>query len=271
MNNTVRRPKITVSADGTGLVSQAGGLLLAEALRVTGLRGGLSEGLGRWRAPRAVHDPGKILADLVMTVGLGGDCLADVAVLRAQPQLCGPVASDPVVSRLVATLAAEGPRALRAIRQARAVARERAWALAGDRAPGADGSLIPVDIDATIVLAHSEKEKAAPTWKKTFGFHPLAAFADHGAGAGGEPLAILLRSGNAGSNTAAEYIEVAKLALAQLPRKLRRRVLIRTDSGGGTHGFLTWLASPSRRLHYSVGMTITEDMQRAILALPGRV
>ena len=128
-----------------------------------------------------------------------------------------------------------------------------------------------MDIDATIVIAHSEKEKAAPTWKKTYGFHPLAAFADHSAGAGGEPLAILLRAGNAGSNTAAEHIEVAKLALAQLPRPARRRVLIRTDSGGGTHDFVTWLASPSRRLRYSVGMTITEDMQEAILAVPERV
>jgi hypothetical protein len=266
VNNTARRPKITVSADGTGLVPQAGGLLLAETLRVSGLGQGLSARLARWRAPRAVHDPGKILSDLVMTLGLGGDCLADVAVLRAQPELTGPVASDPVVSRLVSALAAEGPRALRAIRQARAAARERAWALAVGRAPGADGSLIAVDIDATIVLAHSEKEKAAPTWKKTYGFHPLAAFADHGTGAGGEALAILLRAGNAGSNTASEHIEVTALALAQLPR-----VLIRTDSGGGTHDFLTWLASPSRRLHYSVGMTITEEMQDAILALPERV
>ncbi len=271
MQNTPRRSKITVSADGKGLVSQAGVLLLAEAAGVTGLGQGLAGGLARWRASRAVHDPGKILTDLVMALALGGDCLADVAVLRAQPELAGPVASDPVISRLVAALAAEGPRALRAIRCARAAARERAWALAGDRAPGADGSLVTVDIDATIVLAHSEKEKAAPTWKKTFGFHPLAAFADHGAGAGGEALAILLRAGNAGSNTAAEHIEVTKLALAQLPRKLRRRVLIRTDSGGGTHEFLAWLASPGRRLHYSAGMTITEDMQDAILALPERV
>jgi Transposase DDE domain group 1 len=123
---------------------------------------------------------------------------------------------------------------LQAIGRARAVARVRAWALAGDRARGGDGALIPVDIDATIVLAHSEKEKAAPTWKKTYGFHPLAAFADHGDGAGGEALAILLRAGNAGSNTAAEHIEVTRLALAQLPRRARRRVLIRTDSGGGT-------------------------------------
>jgi Transposase DDE domain group 1 len=169
VQNSARRTKITVSADGTGLVSQAGVLLLAETLRVTGLGEGLAGALARWRAPRTVHDPGKILADLALALALGGDCLADVAVLRAQPQLAGPVASDPVVSRLVAALAAEGPRALRAIRTARGVARERAWALAGERCPGADGSLIPVDIDATIVIAHSEKEKAAPTWKKTYG------------------------------------------------------------------------------------------------------
>ncbi len=271
MNNTVRHPKITVSADGRGLVSQAGALLLAEAARVTGLGEGLWAGLARWRAPRAVHDPGKIITDLVMTLALGGDCLADIAVLRSQPELAGPVASDPVVSRLISALAADAPRALRAIRKARAAARERAWALAGERAPGADGSLIPVDIDATIVIAHSEKEKAAPTWKKTYGHHPLAAFADHGAAAAGEALTVMLRPGNAGSNTASEHIQVTGLALAQLPRRARRRVLIRTDSGGGTHDFLAWLTSPGRRLHYSVGMTITEDMHQAILAIPDRV
>ena len=271
MNNTARRPKITVSANGQGLVSQAGALLLAETLRVTGLGEGLTDGLARWRTPRAVHDPGKIIGDLAVTLALGGDCLADIAVLRAEPGLSGPVASDPVVSRLISTLAADAPRALRALRKARAAAREHAWSLAGDRAPGAGGSLIPVDIDATIVIAHSDKESAAPTWKKTYGFHPLAAFADHGPAAGGEALAIMLRPGNAGSNTAAEHIEVTRLALAQLPRRQRRRVLIRTDSGGGTHDFLAWLASPGRRLHYSVGMTITENMHQAILALPDRV
>jgi len=238
---------------------------------VTGLGRGLAGGLARWRGPRAVHDPGKILTDLVVALAVGGDCLADIAVLRCQPGLFGPVASDPVVSRLVSALAGDLPRALRMIRKARAAARERAWSLAGDRAPGTDGSLIPVDIDATIVVAHSEKEQAAATWKKTFGFHPLAAFADYGAGGSGEALTIMLRPGNAGSNTAAEHIEAARLALAQLPRRLRSRVLIRTDSGGGTHGFLTWVTSPGRRLHYSVGMTITEEMQEAILTLPDRI
>jgi hypothetical protein len=267
---TARHPKIMVSADGTGILSQAGGLLLTRALRVTGLDRGLDAALERWRPPRAVHGPGKILTDLTVALALGGDCLADVAMLRAQPELFGPVASDPVVSRLVGRLAADAPRALKAIRAARAAARVRAWDLAGDAAPGVGGALVTVDIDATIVTACSEKEQAMPTWKKTYGHHPLTAFADHGAQGAGEALAVLLRPGNAGPDTAAGHIEAARLALAQLPRHLRRRVLIRTDSGGGTHEFLDWLTRPGRRLAYSVGFTITEDVQEAILAIPDR-
>jgi hypothetical protein len=249
-------------------VSQAGAVLLWETMRVTGLGRGLSQGLARWRAPRAVHDPGKIVADLAAAVALGGDCLSDIAVLREQPALAGPVASDPVVSRLLRALADDGPRVLKAIRAARAAARERAWALAGDAAPGAGGGPVIIDLDATIVIAHSEKEQACPTWKKTFGHHPLTAWADHGADGNGEPLAICLRAGNAGSNTAADHIEAARLAIAQLPRHLRRKVLIRADSAGGTHEFLDWLTSGSRRLHYSVGMTITEAIQDAIGKVP---
>jgi hypothetical protein len=269
MQNTAgRRPEITVSADGTGIVSHAGGVLLTQALRATGLDQGLTAALGRWRPGRAVHDPGKIIADLAVTLALGGDCLADIGMLRAEPALFGPVASDPVVSRLVSRLAADAPRALKAIRSARAAARERAWELAGDAAPGADGGLVTVDIDATIVTSCSEKDQATPTWKKTYGFHPLTVFADHGPEGSGEPLAFLLRPGNAGSNTASEHIEATTLALAQLPRRLRRRVLIRADSGGGTHDFLKWLATPGRRLAYSVGFTITDDVQDAILNIP---
>jgi Transposase DDE domain group 1 len=166
VNNTVRRAKITVSADGSGIVSQAGAVLLTKTLSVTGLDQGLLAGLQRWRAPRAVHDLGKIVADLAIALALGGDCLADVAMLRAQPELFGHTASDPVVSRLVATLAADVPRALKAIRGARAAARQRAWELAGDAAPGADGTLITVDIDATIVTACSEKDQAARPGRK---------------------------------------------------------------------------------------------------------
>jgi hypothetical protein len=104
MQNTARRPKITVSDDGRGIVSRARGLLLTETARVTGLRAGLPAALGRWRPGRAVHDPGKIVLDLAVAVALGGDCLADIGMLRAEPALFGPVASDPVVSRLVTAL-----------------------------------------------------------------------------------------------------------------------------------------------------------------------
>ena len=114
------------------------------------------------------------------------------------------------------------------------------------------------------MIAHSEKEQAAPTWKKTFGHHPMTAWADHGETGNGEPLALVLRAGNAGSNTAADHIEAARLAIGQLPRHLRCTVLVRADSGGGTHEFLTWLTARSRRLHYSVGMTITDAIAGAI-------
>jgi hypothetical protein len=235
---------LVVSADGSGIVSHAGAVLVTEAARVTGLAGALSAALARWQAPRAVHDPGKIVLDLAVAVALGGDCLAGAGVLRAGPALFGPVACDPVISRLISRLAGDAPAALKAIANARAAARERAWQLAGADAPGAGGELIVVDIDATLVSAHSEKEQAAPTWKKGYGFHPLTVFADHGDGGNGEPLAIVLRPGNAGSNTAADHIEAVKLSSGQLPPGQRKRVLVRADSGGGTHDFLAWLTNP---------------------------
>lgn len=127
-----------------------------------------------------------------------------------------------------------------------------------------------MDLDGVLVLAHSEKQDATATWKKTFGHHPLMGFVDHGSGGSGEPVAGLLRPGNAGSNTAADHITTAQLALAQLPRKYRRgrQTLIRTDSGGGTHEFVAWLAQRGRWLSYSVGMTITDAIHEAVLRVP---
>jgi beta-phosphoglucomutase-like phosphatase (HAD superfamily) len=135
--------------------------------------------------------------------------------------------------------------------------------LAGQNAPDADGQVI-VDLDGVLVIAHSDKEEAAATWKKTYGHHPLTAFVDHGPGGTGEPVAAPLRLGNAGSNRAAGHITTAQLALAQLPKHYRRgrQTLIRTDSAGGTHDFVSWLATRGRWLSYSVGMVITEAIQR---------
>ncbi|WP_037603312.1 IS1380 family transposase [Streptacidiphilus rugosus] len=262
-------PRVRVRGDGEGAVSQAGGVLLVEAARRVGLDAGLSKALAPWRKPRTVHDPGKVLLDLALAVAFGGDCLSDIGVLRAEPAVFGPVASDPTVSRLVEALAAAGPRALEAIRQARSDVRQRVWKLAGNAAPDFGGEVI-VDIDGVLVLAHSEKQDAAATWKKTFGHHPLVAFVDHGREGSGEPVAGLLRPGNAGSNTAADHITVTRQALSQLPKKYRRgrRTLIRTDSAGGTHEFLNWLTRRGRWLSYSVGMGITDAVHQAVLLVP---
>jgi hypothetical protein len=262
-------PRARVEGGGHRVVSQAGAVLLVETVRKSGLDDAISAALTPWRKPRAVHDPGKILLDVALATALGGDCLADVGVLRAEPEVFGPVASDPTVSRLIDALAAAGPKALTAIRSARAEARRRVWELAGASGPAAAGSVI-VDIDGVLVLAHSEKQDATATWKKTFGHHPLVAFIDHGQAGSGEPVAAVLRPGNAGSNTASDHITTTRLALAQLPRALRRghQTLIRTDSAGGTHAFLDWLSKPGRWLSYSVGMTITDAIHHAVLKIP---
>jgi hypothetical protein len=147
--------------------------------------------------------------------------------------------------------------------------REHVWTLAGQAAPDADGQ-VTVDLDGVLVIAHSEKQDAAAAWKKTFGHHPLAWFVDHGRGGSGEPVAGLLRPGNAGSDTAADHIEAAGLALRQLPKKYRRgrRTLIRTDSGGDTHEFVNWLSARGRWLSCSVGMTITDAIRQTVLKVP---
>jgi len=208
-------------------VSQAGAITLLRTAEKTGLTAGLSAALSPWRKPLATHDPGKIVLDLAVAVALGGDCLADVALLREEPSVFGSVASDPTVSRLFTSLAADAPTALRAINTARAAARQVAWAHAGAHAPDHDISAknpLIIDLDATLVTAHSEKEHAAPTYKKGFGHHPFCAFVDHGQAGTGEPLALALRPGNAGSNTTTDHISIIAEALAQLPFPTAGRV-----------------------------------------------
>ncbi len=164
-------PRVRVLGDGRQVVSQAGAVLLLDTVCKTGLDRAISAALTPWRKPRAVHDPGKILLDLALAVALGGGCLADVAMLRCEPAVFGPVASDPTVSRLIDTLAGSGERALQAIRSAWAEVRNRVWLLAGNKAPDADRQ-VTVDLDGVLVIAHSDKQDAAATWKKTYGHPP---------------------------------------------------------------------------------------------------
>ncbi len=267
-------PSLTVDTTAKRVVSQAGAVLLVATAGKVGLDRALSAALAPWRKRWAVLDPGKILLDLAVSVAIGGDCLADIALLRAEPAVFGRVASDPTVSRLVDALAATPGAALAAIDQARAVVRQRVWKLAGRDAPDFEVSKdrpLVIDLDATLITAHSDKELAAPTFKRGFGFHPLGSWVDHGPDGTGEPLSMMLRKGNAGSNTAVDHIQVTKDALRQLPfhrrgGRLGRKVLIRTDGGGGTHEFLRWLSSQG--LSYSIGFGLSEDMAAKIDQLP---
>jgi hypothetical protein len=269
-------PRVRVDGAGRGVVSQAGGTLLTATIRASGLDRALSAGLARWRRPTAVHDPAKVLLDLAVALGLGGDCLADIALLRAEPGVFGLVASDPTVSRTIDALAADAPAALKAICAARAAARERAWGLAGEHAPDAGitaASPLVIDIDATLVTAHSDKELARPTFKRGYGHHPLWAFADHGAEGTGEPLAVMLRAGNAGSNTAAGHVGVIREALRQLPsrtagtsRRPGRKVLIRIDGAGATHEAVDYIAA--RRMSYSVGFPLPDNVPELLNLIP---
>ncbi len=265
-------PRVRPDTCGAGIVSQAGAVALVETIRAAGLDTSLSRALAQWRKPLARHDPGKVIADLAMALALGGDCLADVAVLRAEPGVFGQVASDPTVSRMIDALATDARLALAAIETARAAARARVWQLSGEHAPDYEASAeraLVVDVDATLVTAHSPKEQAAPTFKRGFGFHPIWAFADHGQDGTGEPLAFLLRKGNAGSNTATDHIAVVKAALAQLPRsgtRPGRRVLIRADGAGSTHEFLNWLVG--QRLSYSIGFSLPATVTGILATIP---
>ncbi|WP_066913280.1 IS1380 family transposase [Millisia brevis] len=268
-------PSLSVDGSGTGVVSHAGATVLLGTAEKTGLAGGLSAALRPWRKRLSIHDPGKIIGDLAVAIALGGDCLADINQVRTQPAMFGRVASDPTVSRLIAALAADAPAALTAINTARAATRRVAWRVAGRSAPdhGADtNNPVIVDIDATLVTAHSDKQHAGPTYKRGFGFHPICAFVDHGAAGTGEPLAILLRPGNAGANTATDHITVLRQALVQLPSvtgyRVGKKVLIRADSAGGTHDFLDHLHK--RRLTYSVGFGLSETSAVAVDRLPAR-
>ena len=254
---------VRVEAGRESLISSAGAALLLQTAQVSGLAAGLSEGLSSWRTRRSLHDPGKTVVDLAVAIALGGDCLADAAVVRAQPELFGNVASDPTISRLIDVLADDLLAAVTAIRAARGAARHTVW---GHQLAIPASRPVIVDLDATLVGAHSEKQGATATFKRGFGFHPMLAFVDHGAGGTGEPLAAMLRPGKANANDAGDQIAVLDAALAQLPQPVRSRVLVRGDTGSGVKEFVWHIHDLG--LQYSVGVYGRQPILDALGALP---
>ena len=250
---------VDVAADGEGLVSHAGAGLLAEVADRVGLTRELSGALAGVRERRGRHEPGRVIRDLAVMLADGGDCLSDLRAVRDQEPLFGSVASDSTAFRLLDRIAGD-PGLLDAIRNARARARERAWEL------GVRPERIVIDIDATLIGAHTEKEGAAVNFKGTFGFHPLLAYLDQSR----EALAGVLRPGNAPAHGAQAQIEVLEQALEQLPRDvvsdLDAEIVMRIDSAGAASELCQ--TAQDAKIAFLVGFDMFTAVQTAILSLP---
>jgi hypothetical protein len=262
---------LKVAADGKALVGHAGVVLPRRAADVVGLTSGLSAALASPdRSPG--WDRGRVLVDLACAITLGAASLVDIEVLMHQALLYD-APSDATVRRALDEI---DDKAVRRIARARRDARGRAWSLLAARPEGfpqvevagrvLDGWLV-LDADGTIITAPSNKEGAAGTWKGSFGHHPLGTwFANTG-----EAPAWLLRSGNAGSNTAVDHVTVLKQAIAAIPVGFGGKILIRIDGAGAPHELMKQMSSWSngrRTVRFVCGWTITDADEEAIKKLP---
>jgi hypothetical protein len=206
---------------------------------------------------RSGHDPGRVVRDLAVMLADGGECLSDLGGLRDQLRLFGEVASDSTAYRMVERIASD-PRLLDGLRAAHAIARSRAWEL------GVKPERATLELDATLVTSHSDKEGAAGNFKGGFGFHPMMVYVDESS----EALAGILRPGSAGPNNAADQVAVGDLALAQIPESEVEDIemLLRADSAGATHELIDWCREANIR--FSVGYDLTEPVRAAILKVP---
>jgi hypothetical protein len=250
------RPRLKVTADGKSVVGHAGARLLSDLAEEVGLTEALCDAMAATKKRRRGHDRGQVLVDLAVMIADDGEAISDLATLRDQPELFGEVASTPTAWR---TLEAVDAPAQERIAAARARARAALWAA------GADPGFYVLDFDGSLIGSHSEKEGAAATYKRGFGFHPLFCFLD----ATGEALAAILRPGNAGSNTTADHVRLLHLALAQLPvDPAASEVVARADSAALTHGFVD--ACRAAQVRFSIGHDLTEPIRNACLAVPER-
>jgi Transposase DDE domain group 1 len=263
---------LRVTAEDGALVGHAGAVLLRKLADQAGLTGALGSALAR-AGKFPLIDRGIALVSLAVAIVLGATSLSDIALLAHQEPVFGNAPSDTTVRR---TLELADPRTLDKIARARAAVRAHVWSLIAATPAGFPwlaiaGKLLAgwlvIDLDGTLITAHSDKEGAAPTFKMGYGFHPLGAWLANTA----ESLAMLLRSGNAGSNTFTDHLAVLTAAIRQIPARMRSRLLVRVDGAGASHELITHLLSLSSRRRtvlFTCGWAITEADEQAIRLLP---
>jgi len=263
---------LSVAAEDGGLTGHAGAVLLRKLADQCGLTAALGAALARaGRFP--LVDRGVALVSMAAAIVLGATSMSDIALLAHQQLVFGAPPSDTTTRR---TLELADDKTLRKIAKARAKIRAHVWELIAATPAGypwlsiAGKTLagwLVIDMDATLITAHSDKEGAGPTFKKGYGFHPLGAWLANTA----ESLAMLLRPGNAGSNTVADHIEVLAAALAQIPARWRSKLIVRVDGAGATHELikhLLTLCTRRRTVLFTCGWMITPADEDAIGLLP---
>jgi Transposase DDE domain group 1 len=252
-----------VTGDADGLVTHAGVVWLGEIADRSGLTAGLcraTSGLSRRR-----HHPGVTLTQMTIALADGATCVSDLVTFREQPALFGPMASHPTTWRSFERF---GPVEFRGVAAARAQAREMAWAAGA----GPDDDEAIIDFDSTLIRTRADKEDARPTYKGTFGHHPLLAMVAQT----GEVLAGIIRPGNAGANCAADHVGLLDAAIAQLPAQWRaghvqgadpatvqKRLVIRADAAGASH----WFTEECREanIEFTIGYYIDHRVRDALL------
>jgi hypothetical protein len=263
--------KLSVTAGGKGLVGHAGVVLPRRTADAVGLTSGLSAALTvSGRSPG--WDRGQVFVDLACAITLGATSIREIEVLQHQAALFA-APSDATVRRALDEL---DEATMRRIARTRRDVRAHVWRLLAARPEGfpqvdvAGRRLVGwvvLDADATVITCVSGKEGAAGTWKGSFGFHPLGTwFANTG-----EAPAMLLRPGNAGSNTVADHVMVLKAALSGIPAGFGSKVLIRIDGAGASHELMEWMVKLSngrRTVRFVCGWTITAADEDAIKKLP---
>jgi hypothetical protein len=263
---------LKVTGEGEGLVGHAGAVLLRKLADQAGLTAGLGSALAR-AGKFPLVDRGIALVSMAVAIALGATSMSDITLLAHHGPVLGPEPSDTTVRR---TLELADPRTLDKIARVRAAVRAHVWELIGATPAGFPwldiaGKLLAgwlvIDLDATLITAHSDKEGAAPTFKRGYGFHPLGAWLANTT----ENLAMLLRPGNAGSNTFADHLAVLMAAIRQIPARMRSRLLVRVDGAGASHELISHLLSLSSRRRtvlFTSGWMITEADEQAIGLLP---
>src|SRR6266481_2977478 len=262
MDDTRWDHRLKVTGEGESLAGHAGAVLLRKLADQAGLTAALGAALAR-AGKFPLIDRGVALVSMAVAIALGARSMNDIALLAQHEPVFGAPPSDTTVRR---TLELADPRTLDMVARVRAAVRAHVWQLicatpAGFPWLAVAGKLLAgwlvIDLDATLITACSDKEGAAPTFKMGYGFHPLGAWLANTA----ESLAMLLRPGNAGSNTFTDHLAVLTAALRQIPSRMRSKLLVRVDGAGASHeliGHLLSLSSRRRTMLFTCGWAITD-------------